>query len=102
MQKGGMVVSYMNEKCFRDFIRSAIALAFLPLNQIEAAIDDLITVDFEKDSLCYEKMCAFKTEYLDYIESTWIYGGLEIEKITINPIQSDMTCHVLRLIGRLF
>ena len=77
VQKGGMVVSYMNEKCFRDFIRSAIALAFLPLNQIEAAIDDLRTVDFEKDSLCYEKMCAFKTEYLDYIESTWIYGNFK-------------------------
>ena len=75
VQKGGMVVPYMTEKHFRDFIRSVIALAFLPLNQIEAAIDDLRAATFNEESAFYEKMNKFKDEYLDYIEDTWIHGS---------------------------
>ena len=77
VQKGGMVVSYMSEKKFRDFIRSVVALAFLPLNQIEAAIDELKAVEFEKDSPAYEQMTKFREEHLEYIESTWLYGSFQ-------------------------
>ena len=75
VQNGGMVVSYMNEKQFRDFIRSVIALAFLPMNQIEAAVDDLRAVEFDKEITDYDKISAFKDQYLDYIETTWLYGN---------------------------
>ena len=72
-----MVVSYMSEKKFRDFIRSVVALAFLPLNQIEAAIDELKAVEFEKDSPAYEQMTKLREKHLEYIESTWLYGSFQ-------------------------
>ena len=58
VQKGGMVVPYMKEKEFRDFIRSVIALPFLPINQIESAIDTLRAMEMNKDSEFYDKICT--------------------------------------------
>ena len=75
VQKGGMVVSYMNDKVFRDFIRSVIALPFLPMNQMEAAIDELRELEMDKESDTYEEISQFQQKFLDYVESTWINGS---------------------------
>ena len=57
-------------KDFRDFVRSVIALPFLPLNQIEAAIDDLNQVEFDRD-----EAIKFKNEFIKYMEDAWLYGN---------------------------
>ena len=64
----------MTEKDFRRFVRSVVALAFLPLNQLEKAIDELRELVFNKESSDFEKMMQFKESFLDYIEDTWIHG----------------------------
>ena len=75
VQKGGVVVAYCQEKDFRDFVRSVVAIAFLPPNQIEAAVDELRATEFEINSPFIEKISKFKDDFLDYLESTWIYGN---------------------------
>ena len=65
----------MNEKSFRNWVRSVLALAFLPLNQLEAAVDRKREQQFDESSPYYEKMEAFKLHFLDYIEETWISGN---------------------------
>ena len=64
----------MVDKNFRGFVRSTIALAFLPMNQLEAAIDELREVDFNKESAQYDKMMEFRDSILDYMEDVWIHG----------------------------
>ena len=64
----------MSDKNFRGFVRSTVALAFLPINQIEAAIDELRDTDFDQKSVNYEKMLQFRDAFLDYIEEVWING----------------------------
>ena len=75
VQKAGVVVPYMCFKEFRDFVRSMIALPFLPLNQIEAAVDDLKVVDFEKESPFYDEAVKFKNSFIKYFEDVWLYGN---------------------------
>ena len=75
VQKGGAVVAYMCFKDFRDFVRSVIALPFLPLNQIEAAIDDLNQVEFDRESPFYDEAIKFKNEFIKYMEDVWLYGN---------------------------
>ena len=74
MSKNGLISAYMHEKVFRNWVRSVLSLAFLPLNQIEAAVDRKREVQFEKTSPYYDKMEGFKNKFLDYIEDTWING----------------------------
>ena len=75
VQQGGAVVAYMCYKDFRDLVRSVIALPFLPLNQIEAAIDDLNQVEFDKESPFYFEAMKFKRELIKYVEDVWLYGN---------------------------
>jgi hypothetical protein len=75
VSKGGLICAYMNEKSFRNWVRSVLAIAFLPINRIEGAIDRKRDHEFDKSSPFYDKMEAFKTEFLDYMESTWINGN---------------------------
>ena len=58
----------------KTFVRSTVALALLPLNQLEAAIEDLWDVDFDRSNSNYEKMIHFRDTFLDYIEEFWIHG----------------------------
>ena len=64
----------MSDKTFRGFVRSTVALAFLPINQLESAIDDLRDVEFDRDSVNFDKMMGFRDSFLDYIEEFWIHG----------------------------
>ena len=91
VQKGGMVIVYMSEKEFRDFVRCVIALPFLPLNQIEAAVDDLRAMALGKDSASYEKICIFQEEFLNYIESTWIRGNFPPKLWNMWKKSTDLT-----------
>ena len=75
VQKGGLVIAYMQDRQFRGFVRSVVALAFLPLNQLEAAVDDLRAVEFDEDSAFHENTTKFKEAFLNYLESTWLYGN---------------------------
>ena len=43
-------MAYCLDKEFRDFIRSVVAVAFLPPNQIEAAVDELRATEFDMNS----------------------------------------------------
>ena len=91
VQKGGMVIVYMAEKEFRDFIRAVIALPFLPLNQIEAAVDDLRAMSLGKDSSSFEKICKFQEEFLDYMEATWIRGNFSPKLWNMWKKSADLT-----------
>ena len=75
VQKGGVVVAYMCCKDFRDFVRSVVALPFLPLNQIEAALDDLKLVSFDKESPYFEESVKFQEKFIQYVEDVWLYGN---------------------------
>ena len=77
VQKEGMVVTYITVKEFRDFVRSVIAIAFLPLNLIEGVIDELRAIVFDSTSQCVKKMTSFQATFLDYIESVWLYGNYQ-------------------------
>ena len=63
----------------REFVRSIVAVAFLPPNQIEAAVDDLRAIEFDMNSPFIEKTSKFKDDFLDYLESTWMYGNYPVK-----------------------
>ena len=65
----------MVEKTFRNWVRSVLSLCFLPINKIEAAIDRLKDMEFDKGCPEYNKMVMFKYDFPDYIEDTWINGN---------------------------
>ena len=65
----------MAEKEFRNWVRAVISIAFLPLNQMEAAIDRFREKQFESSSPFFKKMESFKEEFLNYMEDTWINGS---------------------------
>jgi hypothetical protein len=73
------VVAYCQDKEFREFVRSIVAVAFLPPNQIEAAVDDLRAIEFDMNSPFIEKTSKFKDDFLDYLESTWMYGNYPVK-----------------------
>ena len=65
----------MADKTFRNWIRSVLALPFLPINRIEAAVDRLREEQFDKSSPFSDKMESFKLEFCDYIEDVWLNGN---------------------------
>ena len=73
--KAGLSTAYMAEKTFRNWTRSVLALAFLPINRIEAAVDRMRDTVFDKSSPFFEKMDQFKNQFLDYIEDVWLNGN---------------------------
>ena len=66
-----MVVTYISVKEFRDFVRSVIAIAFLPLNLIEGVIDELRAIVFDSTSQ-FVKMNSFQATFLHCIKSIWL------------------------------
>ena len=54
-----------------------LAIAFLPTNRLEAALDRKRDEEFDKSSPFYQKMEDFKHEFIDYMESTWINGNYD-------------------------
>ena len=76
----------MNINCY-----NVIALPFLPINQIEAAIDELRLMDMDKDSEFYEKMSKFQEDLLDYMEGTWVRGNFAPKLWNMWRKASDLT-----------
>ena len=72
--ESGMTVIYMQDKGFRNWVRSVLALPFLPLNLLENAVDRLREQQFDKESESYAEMEKFKHEFIKYIEDVWIHG----------------------------
>ena len=60
---------------FHLSITFVLALAFLPINRIEAALDRKREEEFDKSSPYFEKMSKFKDEFCGYIEDTWLNGN---------------------------
>ena len=75
MSKEGLSSAYMAQRTFRNWTRSVLALAFLPINRIEAALDRKREEEFDKSSPYFEKMSKFKDEFCGYIEDTWLNGN---------------------------
>ena len=50
VSKAGLSSAYMAQRTFRNWTRSVLALAFLPINHIEAALDRKREEDFDKSS----------------------------------------------------
>ena len=65
----GMVTEYDENIEFRIFIKKAIALAHLPLADLEDGVDHLKSVQFED-----EKVGEFQNYLCSYIEEYWING----------------------------
>ena len=70
VDKKNMKRNYETNDKFRRFIKQAIALSSLPLDDLQVGLDWL------KDSITFvdEKEATFKTEFLKYIEDYWING----------------------------
>ena len=69
LQMKGMVTEYDDNVEFRDFVKSAIALAHLPLTDLEEGVEYLKSVQFDDDK-CKE----FQNYLCTYIEEYWING----------------------------
>ena len=69
LQMKGMVTEYDNNAKFREFVKSAIALAHLPLADLEDGVDHLKSFQFV-DEKCQE----FQTYLCTYISEYWIHG----------------------------
>lgn len=66
----GMSCEYKNNKKFKKFIQSVRALAYLPLTDIQSAIDtELKGWSFED-----ERVENFKNLMIDYIQDYWVDG----------------------------
>ena len=72
--ESGLSIVYLQDKIFRNWVRSVLALPFLPLNRLEAAVKRMREGNFDKSSPNYEEMEKFKHAFIDYIEDVWIYG----------------------------
>ena len=77
----------MHKKEFRDFVRSVIALPFLPIDQIEAAINKLRLMDMDMD----EKMSKFQEYLLDYMEGTWVRRSFAPKLLNMWRKAADLT-----------
>ena len=71
----GLYVAYMQDKQFNRFVRMVMALAFLPINRLEPALDRLREYSFSLTSQHYEKVTQFQPIFLDYFQATWISGS---------------------------
>ena len=69
-----MTVIYMNDKDFRNWVRSVLALPFLPLNRPENAVERLRHQLFDQSSESFLEIEKFKHEFIQYIENVWIHG----------------------------
>jgi hypothetical protein len=65
----------MDDKTFRNWIRSVLALPFLPINRIEAAVDRLREEQFDKSSPFSDKIENFKREFCEYNEDVRLSGN---------------------------
>ena len=52
-----------------------MALPFLPLTQLDSAVDDLQDFSFDKSSPNYDKIVEFQEQLLNYFVQTWIHGS---------------------------
>ena len=56
----GLYVAYMQDKQFNRFVRMVMALAFLPINRLEPALDRSREYSFSLTSQHYEKVTQFQ------------------------------------------
>ena len=73
--KSGLYVAYMQDKSFNRFVRMVMALAFLPINRLEPALDRLKEYSFSSTSQHYGKVSEFQPIFLEYFQATWISGS---------------------------
>ena len=70
-----MTLTYIKNKSFSKFVRSVIALPFLPINEIEAAVDELRLYSFPAESPMFKEMKEFQEYFLEYFERAWLHGN---------------------------
>ena len=63
---------YNEDKRLKALVRSVVALPFIQINQMEAALDELRDMEMTKESRHYNDMVRFKEDFLNYFEDTWI------------------------------
>ena len=78
-----MASVYVSDQTFQNFVRQVVALPFLPLTQLDSAVDDLREFEFKQSSSTYEKCCGFRDQLLDYFVNTWISGTVATNSILI-------------------
>ena len=54
---------------------SNVALAFLPLIELESTLDELRNWEFDKDSDNLDEMEKFRDVFMDYITKQWVEGS---------------------------
>ena len=54
-----------------------VAIPFLPIDLICAALDKLQEYEFDQSSPYLDKMIKFKEYFLLYIEETWLHGSYQ-------------------------
>ena len=62
----------MRDREVRKFIRCIAALPFLPINRIEAILDQLEEITLDKNSPFFDEFEQKKLQVTDYIERVWI------------------------------
>ena len=69
VQSGSMSTLYEQDDKFRDFIRACISLPMLKLDELQDAIEELKSTDFND-----ENKNANKEEFMNYIQEVWVDG----------------------------
>ena len=64
--------AYHYDTEFRQFIRSICGLVFVPLDQLEQAVELLAAVNFKDTSRFYTSIVAFQIQILDYFNRVWM------------------------------
>ena len=68
VRKLKLVRAYMNDKKFKTFVRSLVAIPFLPLNQIREALRSLAVTEFPRE------LESSKFKLIEYLEKVWLVG----------------------------
>lgn len=69
VQASSMSSLYEQDEKFREFVRSCILLPMLKLEELQDAIDELKTIDFQD-----EIKNRNKEEFMNYIQDVWVDG----------------------------
>ena len=67
-----MTRPYHYDKQFRKFVRSICGLVFVPLDQLDRAMELLAGVTFSDQGRFYSSIVDFKAKLLDYMDRVWM------------------------------
>lgn len=88
----GLTSTYVSNMSFQIFVRQLVALPFLPMTELEDALEELKLYRFEQTSpSLLHKLELFRDETCAYFASQWLYGDFPPRLWTCWGRSSDLT-----------